>query len=407
MACLVESDEIAMEIVPFRIDFPDAQLGELRDRIGRTSWPESIDDAEGRYGLSQDRLRPLAHQWASFDWREIEGRMNALPQFRATIDGQPIHFLKIPARTKNATPLILTHGWPWTFWDMRKLIAPLTDPEAHGGTAEDGFELVIASLPGFAFSTPARAAGINFWQTADLWHKLMTEALGFQSYGASGGDWGAMVSAQLGHKYADRVIAAHLTQMIPLDRFSAPRPWRFELSGNTPALRAFERRFASHLAVQVIEPQTLAYGLQDSPVGLLAWLMQRWLGWSGAASGREAAIDDRQMLANATLYWASGALASSLRYYANAAHDPWQPSHPRTPRVEAPIGVSLFGGDLPSGIEPEEVLAKLKRPNREPQYNIVHTGAHLEGGHFAHYENPGAVVADIRATFRAARRLSA
>lgn len=391
---------------PFRVAVDDACLDDLRRRLKNARRLPDCGDDDGSFGVSLPLLHHLCDQWAdAFDWRAAEARINRHEQYRVCIDGQPIHFLRIRSVVAGAMPLILTHGWPWTFWDMRRTFAALTDPLAHGGREEDAFDLVVPSLPGFAFSQPA-SPGVNFWRTADLWHWLMTRTLGFARYGAAGGDWGALVSAQLGHKYADHVAAVHMTQPIRLDMFGGDRPWRIAGSRHNPvpaATLAFERRFASHLAVQVIEPDTLGAALNDTPTGLLAWLLQRWCSWGGAPEPGHSALSTEQMLTDATIYWASGAIRSSLRYYAAAAADPWRPSHDRTPTVGAPSGVTLLAGDMPHGTDLAQATARFQRSPAGRALNLVHVAAHAEGGHFAHYENPRAVVEDIRATFRAAR----
>ncbi len=398
-----------MNIPPraFRIDVDDAVLSDLRRRLRGTRWIEGCDTVDGRFGVGGPLLRSLASRWAdAFDWRAAERAINSFEQFRVTIDGQVVHFLRIAGRERAATPLVLSHGWPWTFWDMRRVFAPLTDPLSHGGDAADAFELIVPSLPGFAFSTPAAPAGGNFWRTADLWHKLMTEVLGFERYGAAGADWGAFVTAQLGHKYGGFLEAVHFTQVPALDMFSGDRPWRIDSgrSSTSAAMLGFERRYASHLAVHMIEPDTLAAALHDSPAGLLAWLLQRWCGWSGSPDPVTPALTEDQMLTNATLFWATGSMPSSLRFYANAALDPWRPANDRRPIIQAPTGITFLAGDLPADTDLTKLVAGFREGQRGSHYDVVHVAAHPHGGHFAHFQNPDAVVADIRATFRAARR---
>lgn len=397
-----------MIVQAFKIQIDDPVLANLRRRLRDTRWIQGCDNVEGRFGVGGPMLRSLASHWANgFDWRETERAMNNIDQFRVAIDGQVVHYLRIPSRERAARPLILTHGWPWTFWDMRRVFAPLTDPLSHGGDAADAFELIVPSLPGFGFSTPAARAGSNFWRTADLWHRLMTQVLGFGRYGAAGADWGAFVTAQLGHKYGDCLEAIHLTQVPSLEVFSGDRPWRIsnaELSSPSTEKLDFERRYASHLAVHMIEPHTLAAALHDSPAGMLAWLLQRWCGWSGSSDGVTPALTRDQMLANATLYWVTETMPSALRFYANAALDPWRPANDRTPIVQTPTGVTFLAGDLPEGADLARLVSTFHRSRRGSQYNLVHVAAHAQGGHFAHFQSPGAVVTDIRATFRAASR---
>lgn len=397
---------------PFAVAIGDAVLDDLRARIRRTRWPIDPGNADWRYGVRADRLQRLTTIWAEeFDWRAVEADINRHPQFRATIDGQPIHYLRIPGRGPSPMPLILTHGWPWTFWDMRRMFEPLTDPAGHGGDPTDAFELVVPSLPGFGFSTPLAREGMNYWRTADLWHRLMTEVLGFRRYGAAGGDWGAMISAQIGHKYAGFLYGIHLAHALPPDFFSHERPWDVTAGQSIPpgseALRdawsAYQRRLAAHVAVQVIEPQTLSYAIHDSPVGLLAWLLQRWRGWGETPEGADSALPVEQMLADATIYWATDSFVSSARFYADAMHHPWSSSHGRTPMVEAPTGITFLGGENPPGIGTADRVAAFRAGPRAGSFNLHHLAAHATGGHFAHFENPDALAGDIRGTFRTLR----
>jgi pimeloyl-ACP methyl ester carboxylesterase len=393
----------------FRISFSEDRLVDLRQRLRNTRWmKDPVPNAA--YGVSAALLQDLVEKWVEkFSWKDVQEEMNRYDQFRVTIAGQSIHFLRIASPEQGAIPLILTHGWPWTFWDMRRVFESLTDPINHGGNAADAFDLIVPSLPGFLFSTPLSPAGNNFWHTADLWHRLMTDVLGFTRYGAAGGDWGALVSSQLGHKYASHLVGVHVTQPVPLATFSTGHPWRARAAGSPePGVDTlqFERRFASHLAVHMIEPDTLAHALSDSPAGMLAWLLQRWCSWGAAPGPGLFALTDQQMLTNATLYWMTESLPSSLRYYANAGLDPWRPSHRRRPLVEAPTGVTMLAGDLPEGTDLKRLIARFANSTRGSQYNLVDVNAHAQGGHFAHLENPEAVVADIRATFRAARAIT-
>jgi pimeloyl-ACP methyl ester carboxylesterase len=243
---------------------------------------------------------------------------------------------------------------------------------------------------------------MNFWRTADLWHALMTQVLGFERFAAQGGDWGALVTAQLGHKYAASLYGIHVTNLIPLTLFNHQRPWDITAGALVaddvaPAQReaalAQQRRIASHVAVQVLDPQTLGYGLHDSPVGLLAWLLERRFTWGDCNGDVETRFSKDHLLTTAMLYWMTNSFVTSARYYAEAAHNPWQPSHERSPRVEAPAGVTNLCGDVGSG-----VIQAVRE-----DFDIRYENSHPCGGHFAPAEEPEVVVADIRATFRELR----
>ena len=196
-------------IEPFRIHVPDAELDDLRERLARTRWPDDLANEDWRYGANTAYIRTLADHWLHrYDWRAREAAMNAFPHFRTRLGAQPIHFVHVRGKGPSPMPLVLNHGWPWTFWDFHKVIGPLSDPAAHGGDPADAFDVVVPSLPGYGFSTPLAVTGLNFWNTADLWVELM-ERLGYPRFATQGGDWGSFLSAQLGHKYPERVIVGH------------------------------------------------------------------------------------------------------------------------------------------------------------------------------------------------------
>lgn len=397
---------MSLQAVPFTIDIPDSMLADVARRLEATGWPDDPGNGDWSYGVNARYLKTLVAYWRhDFDWRAVERRINAFPNYRIEIDGVPIHFLHMKGRGPDPVPLILTHGWPWSFWDMHRVIAPLSDPAAHGGEAGDAFDVIVPSLPGYGFSGPPPRAGVNFWRTADLWHRLMTEALGYPRYAASGGDWGALVSSQLGHKYADSLYGVHLMHPMLLDQFNTDRPWdvtaRAWDTGRKPPPGS--TKFASHFAVQVLDPQTLAYALADSPVGLLAWLLERWRAWGDSHGDPERVFPREHMIANAMIYWLSGTAGSSMRAYADAARYPWQPSHDRMPVVQAPTGITFLGGENPAGVTTEQRVEVFRAGPRAAFFNTVYLSAHPVGGHFGYYENPHAVVRDLQTMFRGLR----
>lgn len=392
-----------MNITPFTIDIPQAQLDDLYNRLRNTNWPHDYANDDWQYGTNTAYMRELVDYWVNeHDWRAAEAEMNQHRHFRTKIDGMPIHFIHEKGQGPNPTPLILSHGWPWCFWDLRDVIGPLTDPEAHGGRAEDAFDVVVSSLPGFGFSTPLSTPGINFWRTADLWHQLMTDGLGYERFGAQGGDWGALVTSQLGHKYADSLIGIHLTNVIPFTLFNTERPWDITGGNTVPeditgearkAAHARQERIASHVAVHVLDPQTLAVGLHDSPAGLLSWLVERRRAWGDCNGDVESRFSKEHLITTTMIYWLANSFNTSARYYAEAAHNPWRPSHDGTPRITVPVGVTLLEGDNPGGLGRDT----------SGMFNEHYTNTHPTGGHFAPMEEPEVVVEDIRATFRSLR----
>jgi pimeloyl-ACP methyl ester carboxylesterase len=381
----------------FSVSVPDDVLSDLKERLDRTRWAADFANPNWEYGTNGTYLRELVDYWRTeYDWRRHEREMNSHPHFRTVIDEVPIHFIHVRGKGPRPMPLILNHGWPWTFWDFRKMIGPLTDPAAHGGDAADAFDVVVPSLPGYGFSTPLIKPGVNWWSTADLWVKLM-DRLGYPRFATQGGDWGSFVSAQLGHKYADRVIGVHLHLMSPLDIFSGgtvasedyaehERPWQQKN-------QAFFLGEAGYFALQTTKPQTLAFALNDSPAGLCSWILEKRRTWSHCGGDVERRFSKDDLLTTAMLYWVTQSFGTSARYYYEAAHRPWQPAHMRTPVVQAPTGVAVFHNEL------------LLQPRRwaERYYNLQRWTEFTSGGHFAPMEEPGVLTAELRAFFRPLR----
>jgi len=384
---------------PFQVAIPEARPHDRRRRLANVNWaPENAKD-DWSYGTNGKYLRELVAYWHdAYDWRAQEKAINAWPQFRVPVEGIPIHFIHAKGKGRKKLPLILTHGWPWTFWDFRKVLGPLTDPAAHGGDPDDAFDVVVPSLPGFGFSTPLTTTGINWWRTSDLWAQLMRDVLGYEKFCAHGGDWGALVTLQLGHRYADRVHGVHITGIAPLDFFSGDRPWAIgggleaiaKGTGEKEALLAWEREFASHVAVQHLDPQTLAWAMHDSPVGLCAWILERRKSWGDTRGNVESRFSKDDLLNTMSIYWLGDSFATSVRYYAEAGRNPWKPDHANLPVVTAPTGISLFKPDMAPG----------DMGWSEKYFNRVFFRVHEDGGHFAPAEVPDTVVTDIRDMFR-------
>jgi pimeloyl-ACP methyl ester carboxylesterase len=388
---------------PFRIAVADERLAEIRRRLEAFQDLDTIGTDDWDFGVPQRFLRRFVDYWLhEYDWRKVEDRLNALSHYRATVDGVPVHFVHERGRGPRPIPLVLSHGWPWTFYDYVHLIGPLTDPAAHGGDPADAFDVVIPSLPGFAFSTPLTVPDLNFWSTADVWVHLMQDVLGYGRFAAHGGDMGALLTSQLAHRHADQLIGVHTIGALPPMAFNVDRPWSDITGGileglgadERPAGLAFERRFAAHTGVQSLAPRTLAYAMSDSPVGLAAWLIEPRYRWSDCGGDVESSFSLDHLTTTVMLYAATGAFPHAVRYYANAWRNQWTPSHDRQPMMEAPAGISWFSFDMPPGSR-TELVGSL--------YNIVYENTHQQGGHFAAVEQPEAVVADIRATFRGLR----
>ena len=391
----------APQPVPFEIAISQRDLDDLAERIDRTRWADDLDGDDWSYGVPGPYLRELADHWRHrFDWRAQEAAMNRWPHFRVVLDDVPIHFVHVRGRVAAGAPpvpLILTHGWPWTFWDYAELIGPLTDPAAHGGDPADAFDLVVPSLPGTAFSSPLRTKGIGVVETADLWVGLMRDVLGYDRFGCGGGDSGAFVSSWLGHAHADRVVGVHLTfpATTAMGDFAAIRPEQYE--GEERAWLddppAQSRGTAAHMAVQVEDPQTLSWAMQDSPVGMAAWLVERRRNWSDCDGDVERRFTKDQLLTTVSLHWLTGTFPTSVRFYAESWREAWPLVHDRRPPVQAPTAVAVF---------PKELL-RVPRSFMAERVNLARWTVMPRGGHFAPAEEPGLVVDDLRAFFRGLR----
>jgi epoxide hydrolase len=379
--------EAGAEIRPFRIDIPQTDLDDLHDRLARTRWANELPlDASGpqagpvppgwEYGVPLDYVKNLVEYWRTgYDWRAWEAKLNSYPQFTTTIDGQNIHFLHVRSPEPDATPLILTHGWPNTVVEYLGLIGPLTDPHANGGDPADAFDVVIPSLPGFAFSGPTTEAGWDARRTAKAWAELMRR-LGYDRYGAHGNDAGAIVAPIQGRLDPGHVIGVHVNQI-----FSFPSGDPAEFEGLTQEelqylgfLQGFVER-AVHDKVQQAQPQTIAHALADSPAGQLAW--------SGQLFGE--ALGPDEILTNASIYWLTNTAASAARFYYENKHA----EHPTGPTT-APIGLASFAFDF----------RPIRRFAERDHANIVHWSEFDRGSHWAAHDAPDLLVSDIRQFLR-------
>lgn len=408
------SDRNTPALAPFVINIPDETLVDLKRRLNATRWSNDLGNEGEFYGIGTKYLKDLVDYWANgFDWRAAERKINEFTHHRVEIDGVPVHFIREPGKGPKPIPIILSHGWPWTFWDWSKVIRPLADPASFGGDPADAFDVIVPSLAGFGFSTPVGKGDMNFWKMAELWHSLMTKTLGHEKYAAGGADYGALVTSQLGHKYADHLYGIHLGHDIPLTIFQSERPWdltegHLVPEGVSDELRAqiiaFQRTYASHVAVHMLDGQTITHALNDSPVGMLAWVLQRWKKWSDKRGNFDAVFPRDHILTNATIFWANEAIGSSIRSYANANRYPWRPSHDRTPIVEAKAGFTFLTGDAyPPGVNADTRVDFFMNGPTRPMFNPIYAKAHEKGGHFTAWENAEAVIDDIRATFRGLR----
>ena len=376
------------EIRSFRIDVPQVDLEDLRDRLARTRWPDELPDVGWSYGVPLGYVKELADYWrTSYDWRRHEARLNQLAQFTTTIDGANVHFLHVRSPEPDALPLVITHGWPGSIVEYLELVGPLADPRAHDGDPEDAFHLVLPTIPGYGFSGPTHETGWNARRVARAFATLMAR-LGYARYGAHGGDWGSRISRDLGVIDPDRVVGVHVTgvpgQPAPEDVATLTDEERSRLDRG----RRFRDDGAGYAQLQATRPQTLAYALTDSPAGQLAWIVEKFKEWTDSSDAPEDAVDRDLLLTNVTIYWLTATAGSSARLYYEAGHTgewgaPAEPSR-------TPTGVMAF---------PHEIALPIRR-FAERKNDIVQWTEFDRGGHFAAMEEPDLVLGDVRTFFR-------
>jgi epoxide hydrolase len=386
---------MAEEIIPFRIDVPDADLADLRDRLRRTRWPdqETVDDWS--QGAPLAWVQDLCQYWASgYDWRAREARLNSFPQFRTTIDGLDLHFLHVRSPHDGALPLVLTSGWPGSVTEFSHVIGPLTDPAGHGGDPADAFHVVCPSLPGYGFSGKPAGTGWNVQRIAAAWATLMAR-LGYPRYGAQGSDWGTSVTTSLGQQDTAHLAGIHVMPPIaPPDPATLDDLTEAERASLTE-LRAAAAHESGYSAEQSTRPQTVGYGLVDSPAGLAAWIGEKFWSWTDHAGSLDAVISRDDLLDDLMLYWLPGTAASSARLYweSFAQVSDWFTSAV-TDTVDVPTGCTVF---------PHEVPHPSRRWAAKRYTDIRHWSEPARGGHFAALEQPETFVEEVRTFFRLVR----
>ena len=376
------------EIEPFEVRVDDEVLDDLRDRLNRTRFPDEIEGTGWEYGIPTGYLRELVEHWRDvYDWRAQEARLDELDHFRTRIDGQSIHFVHARSVHAEAMPLLLTHGWPGSIVEFLDVIPRLTDPEAHGGEAADAFHVVAPSLPGYGFSEPTRTPGWDPWRIARAFIELMGR-LGYARYGAQGGDWGSQVATRIGALDTDHCAAIHLNMA-----FAEPPKEPVELSeqdqADLAAMQRFVREETGYALEHSTKPQTVGVGLNDSPAGLLAWIVEKLRTWSDCDGDPERVFTRDQMITNVMTYWVTGTITSSARLYWELQHSPRR----TVERVGVPTGIARY---------PKEVI-QFPRPWVEQRYNVTYWAEMPRGGHFAAMEQPDLFVDDVRAFFGTVR----
>ena len=375
---------------PFTIAIPQSTLDDLRDRLARTRWPDAPAGAGWDYGADVASIKALAEYWQTgFDWRTQEAALNGLSHFKATVNGTGIHFVHERGKGPNPLPLLLLHGWPSSFLQMVKILPLLTDPAPHGGDAADSFDVVVPSLPGYGFSDRPTAPGMGVAQIGNLFATLMTDVLGYGRFGARASDLGAGVSKEMALARPELFAGLHHSCTSPFV-FFVPEDLSAAEQKFLQEAQAFAQAEGAYAMLQSTKPQTAAFGLNDSPAGLAAWVVEKFRNWSDCEGNVERRFTKGELLTNLTLYWATETIGSSMRLYAESARIP---SPNAGKRVEVPTAMAMLPKDLVSG----------PREWHEREYTVVRWTDLPRGGHFGEWEEPELLAEDIRAFFREVR----
>jgi len=383
---------MTIDIKPFTVDVPQETLDDLKQRLSLTRWPEKETVSDWSQGMPLSYSQELAHYWATdYDWRRFETKLNSWPQFITTIDDIDIHFIHVRSPHENALPLIVTHGWPGSFVEFHKVIDALANPTAHGGAAEDAFHVVVPCLPGYGFSGKPDEVGTSVEKIAQMWGQLMAR-LGYDRYVAQGGDWGSMVTQAMGMSETQHCAGIHINMPIV-----APDPETMD-SLTPTELAALEdmgvyNDFGSGYSKQQSTcPQTLSYGLADSPVGQMTWVVEKFYMWTDCEKDGvkhpENALSRDELLDNVMIYWLNNAAASSARLY-------WESfNSPNVDPIDMPVACSIF---------PHEIFRSSRRWAEKRFSNLIYWNETDRGGHFAALEQPEIFLDEVRAAFKSLR----
>ena len=370
-------------IRPFQVNVPEATLQRIHLKLADARWPDHLESSDWRYGADVTYMKALVDHWMHrFDWRKIEAGLNRFPQFLARVEDFDIHFYHVKGNGPHALPIVLTHGWPYSALAFIDTIGPLTDPTRFGGSPADAFDVVIPSLPGYAFSSKPKGVPIGPPTTARLWNKLMTEVLGYSKYMAQGGDWGNAVTIQLGRQYPASLLGIHLNaagSALTIEGDQSPEIREWQKSAGD-----FRTREWDYFNEQQHKPETVAFALNDNPLGLAAWMAEKFKGWTDSGPDLDSTVSKDQVLTSIMIYLVTDTVASSIWFYRGAADE----RPPVTGRVSVPTGFASFPKEVPNLNPPRSVLEKA--------FNLVHYTKMPRGGHFACLEQPQLFVDDLR-----------
>jgi pimeloyl-ACP methyl ester carboxylesterase len=391
-------------IRPFRIEAPEAALVDLRQRIAATRWPDRELVGDQSQGVRLERLQDLVRYWGKdYDWRRAEARLNALPQFVTQVDGLDIQFAHVKSRYPGAMPLLVTHGWPGSIFELTKVIEPLTDPVAHGGRAEDAFHLILPSMPGYGFSEKPRVTGWGPDRIAGAWDVLM-KRLGYAQYVSQGGDWGSVIASAMARQAPAGLLGIHVNMpaTVPADVARALNNGEAAPDGLTEVEKAafnslsdLYKRGGGYAAMMVTRPQTVGYALADSPAGQAAWIYDKFAAWTHTGGEPERELSKDDMLDDITLYWLTNSATSSAQLYWENNNNNFNADNQRTAEIAIPVAVTVFPGEI----------YRAPRSWTQMAYrNLIYFNEVDKGGHFAAWEQPELFAAEIRAAFRSLRR---
>lgn len=383
-----------MQVNPFLVSISQDILDDLYDRLKRTRWPDEIEGSGWRYGANLAYMKELAEYWLNeFDWRAQEKKINSFANYRTSIDGLHIHFIHEHGKGTNPIPLLISHGWPSSFVEMLEIIPMLTDPVRYGGSASDSFDVIVPSVPGFGFSDRPLKAGMTRWRVAEMWAKLM-DGLGYKKFGLHANDIGAVISGWLALDFPERTIGLHtMMPTFPPPSFDETQPPMTETEKAFKAIvDAWDQEEGGYDAIQRTRPQTLAYGLNDSPVGLMSWIIEKWFAWTDPNGNIEDYFSKDELLTHVTIYWVTQTANSSMRSYFEREHDTRRLKPDQ--KISVPTGIALS----------TEAVEHAPREWAQRRYaDIRHWTEFSSGGHFMASESPEILAADIRDFFRQLR----
>lgn len=391
-------------IRPYHISFPNEELTALRQRINATRWADKETVTDQSQGVRLAQIQDLVKYWGTdYDWRKIEAKLNALPEFVTKIDGLDIHFIHVRSKHKNALPLLITHGWPGSVLELLKVIDPLTDPTKYGGTAEDAFDVVIPSMPGYGFSEKPKGTGWGVERMGRAWDVLM-KRLGYQHYVSQGGDWGAVVADAMGRQAPQGLLGIHVNMpaTVPVEIANALKngdPAPAGLSDKEKAayasLNKLYTRGAGYAGMMVTRPQTLGYGLTDSPVALASFFLDKFNDWTYSGGNAEKSLTKDEILDDITLYWLTKTAASGAQLYWENNNNNFNAVEQKTKDIKVPVAITVFPGEI---YQAPKSWAERAYPN------LIYFNEVAKGGHFAAWEEPQLFAEELRAAFKSLRK---